>query len=138
VNYLLDTCVISEIVKMKPSLSCMEWLKNHHESSYFLSVLTIGELRKGISKLNLPKKRVQLEQWMNLDFIPRFQSRILPIDERVASQWGDLLAKSESAGKVLPAIDSLIAATAHTHSLTIVTRNVKDFQNLGIEILNPF
>lgn len=137
-SYLIDTCVISEIVKERPNAACIEWMRDHHDSSYFLSVLTVGELRKGISKLSHSKKRSQLEQWMTLDFIPRFQSRILPIDEAVAKQWGDLLAKCEAAEKKLPSIDSLIAATASVHSLIIVTRNVKDFQDTGIEIINPW
>lgn len=137
-NYLIDTCVISELIKPKPNASCVKWMKNHDESSYFISVLTVGEIKKGISKLTGTSKRSQLERWFDEEFTAFFSSRILPIDEAVASTWGELIAASESTGKIIPTIDSLIGATASFHHLTIVTRNVKDFANLNIPIINPW
>lgn len=137
-KYLIDTCVISELIKINPDPSCITWIRSHHESSFYISVLTIGELRKGISKLKPSKKRIQLEHWFEEEFIPRFQLRIISIDEAVAMKWGELLARCESAGRSLPTIGSLIAATAAIHSFAIVTRNVKDFNDLDVEIVNPW
>lgn len=137
-KYILDTCVISELIKSQPDPKCAKWIKSHDQLSFFISVLTVGEIRKGISKLVTSKKRQQLEEWFIAEFLPQFQSRILPIDENVAATWGDILATCENSGKPLPTIDSLIGATASAHNLTIVTRNVKDFSQLNLEIINPW
>lgn len=137
-KYVLDTCVISELIKSQPDPKCAKWIKSHDPLSYFISVLTVGEIRKGISKMITSKKRQQLEEWFATEFLPYFKSRILPIDENVATAWGDLLAASENSGKPLPTIDSLIGATASAHNLTLVTRNVKDFSQLNLEIINPW
>lgn len=137
-NYLIDTCVISELIKSKPNASCIKWMKSHDNASYFISVLTIGEIKKGISKLVDSNKRVLLEEWYEKDFIPRFQSKILPIDEAVAARWGELLASCENAKRTLPTIDSLIGATAISHNLAIVTRNIKDFMHINVQIIDPW
>ncbi len=137
-NYLLDTCAISELVKKKPSKKVLEWILGCDESCIFLSVLTLGEIQKGIAKLADSKRKAKIQQWLDHDLRHRFTGRILPINEETASTWGLLMADSESKGRVIPSIDSLIVATAITHNLTIVTRNTCDMDGAGARLLNPW
>lgn len=136
--YLLDTCIFSELIKKKPVLSVTHWLSERDESLFSVSVLTFGEIKKGIEKLPDIQKRKKLQAWF-LDFmIPRYRNRLVAIDESVAMAWGDIVAKTNKTGRVLPTIDSLIAASAIAHRLTIVTRNTKDFEGLDIPLINPW
>lgn len=137
-NWLLDTCVISEARKKTPSPKVMAWLGQQEESALFLSAVTIGELHKGAARLEDPKRRRQLLGWIHHELAARFHRRILPFDEVVAARWGDLMAAAEASGRPLPTLDSLIAATALTHQLTIVTRNLSDLGRTGAEIFNPW
>ena len=137
-KYLLDTCIISELVKTKPSKKVVSWITKNDEVNFYLSSLTFGELYKGISKLPDSKRRKKLSQWIEHDLQERFTGKILVIDLQVAKTWGEIQGASEAEGNPMPAIDSLIAATALTHDLTVVTRNVKDMQQSGAALLNPW
>jgi predicted nucleic acid-binding protein len=131
----LDTNVISEVRRKTPDPSVIEWFSKRPASTLYLSVLTLGELRKGIESVKDLDRRMALTDWLETDLSAFFKGRILPIDVKVADRWGKLLA---TAGRPLPAIDSLLGATAAHYSLNIVTRNSRDFENLGLSIINPW
>jgi predicted nucleic acid-binding protein len=114
------------------------WIADQVETSCYISALTIGELTRGIHRLPVSAKRKKLEDWMQTDLLLRFKGRIISIDEAVASRWGILVAETNARGRVLPTIDSLLAATAQEYSLTLVTRNMKDFHDLNLKMLNPW
>ncbi len=135
---LLDTCVISELVKPNPSGKVIEWIDAQDEEQLYLSVLTIGEIEKGVQKLPESRRKEQISEWLHDDLLLRFRGQILPIDQQTAMFWGKLIAEQESAGRKLPAIDSLITATALQYDLVLVTRNVDDFAEVGIQIYNPW
>lgn len=134
-NYLLDTCVLSEFLKKQPFQKAIDWVTTQDEESLYVSVLTFGEIRKGVSRLPDSRRRSELSAWLD-SVIERYDARALPIDKATAISWGDLKSGLESKGIVLPAIDSLIAATAIEHNLTFVTRNEPDFAPTGVKILN--
>jgi predicted nucleic acid-binding protein len=138
VKYLLDTCLISELVKKSPNASVLGWLDKQDEDQLYLSALTIGELQKGISKLADARKKEELQIWLSSDIVFRFEGRILNIDTEVAAHWGRLIGEAESRGKRLPVIDSLIAATAAVHNLTVVTRNIGDLEECSVRVLSPW
>jgi len=138
VKYLIDTCVISELVKPRPNRAVVGWLRDCDEERLFLSVLTIGELQKGIARLPPSKRRTSLEMWVDQNLRDRFAERTLPVDVEVAERWGQLVADAERRGEPVPAIDSLIAATALTHGLTIITRNTDDMRRCGASVLDPW
>lgn len=137
-SYLLDTCVISELVKKSPRQQVINWVESQQESTLFVSALTIGELEKGIAKLPATARKARLTTWVRRDLAARFVGRLLPIDPRVASRWGMMTGEAERRGVPLPVIDSLIAATALVHDLQVVTRNVEDFERCGALCLNPW
>ena len=137
-SYLIDTCCISELVKKKPDPNVVKWFADQDELSMFLSVITFGELRKGIEKLPDSKKKKELNRWVKEDLKHRFKNRILYINMEEVNKWGEILATVEKNGKPLPAIDSLIAATAQVHNLSVVTRNTQDMEGSGVEIINPW
>lgn len=137
-KYLLDTCVISELVRIKPEPRVVRWLSDQEESSLFLSVLTLGELEKGISKLPDGPLQRRLRDWIDLDLRQRFRDRILPVDCDVADRWGCLSAEAEKNGQKVPVIDGLLAATALTHGLTLVTRDIKHVAATAAVIFNPW
>jgi len=137
-SYLIDTCCISELVKKKPNLSVVKWFADRDELSMYLSVITFGELRKGIEKLPDSKKKKELNRWVKEDLKHRFKNRILNINMKEVNKWGEILATAEKKGEPLPAIDSLIAATAQVHGLTVVTRNTQDMEGSGTEVINPW
>lgn len=137
-KYLLDTCLISELVKREPNPAVVSWLAEQDEQTLFLSVLNLGELQKGISKLPDGAKKAELQSWIELDLVERFAGRILEIDLGTALCWGRLQGVAEQTGEKLPVMDSFIAATAITHGLVVVTRNVKDMERCGGRICNPW
>jgi toxin FitB len=137
-NYLLDTCLISELAKSKPDENVVNWVLSENETGFYVSVLTFGELHKGIEKLPESKKKEELRNWVNDELKNRFQSRIIGIDMRVSILWGKIQCIAEKKGKLMPAIDSLIAATALSHDLTVATRNISDMEPSGVRLLNPW
>lgn len=137
-GFLLDTNCISELIRSKPEPRLIEWMRAADESLLYLSVLTLGEIRKGAAILPQSKRRTHLESWLELDLQVRFSGRILAIDNAVADRWGWLTAEAERKGRPLAAIDGLLAATALHHNLTIVSRNVSDFTSTRVPILNPW
>ncbi|VAX36947.1 VapC toxin protein [hydrothermal vent metagenome] len=137
-KYLLDTCVISELVKVKPNKRVVEWIAQCYDEDLYLSALTIGEIQKGIDRLPKSKKKSRLYLWIKEDLSERFKGRILDVNESVARAWGSLLAKEEEKGRKVPVIDSLIAATAVIFSLTVVTRNTKDIELDDVSVFNPW
>ena len=137
-RYLLDTCVLSELVRPKPNAKVVSWVDGRDEHQLFLSVITIGELHKGIAKLPPGQHRARLEQWVEEDLAARFHQRILSIDTMVASAWGAMLGEAEAGGAPLPVVDALIGATAKVHGCAVVTRNVVDLERTAIEVINPW
>ncbi len=138
-SYLLDTCILSKLRKIKthPNKKLESWFGKHSESSYFISALTIGEIQKGITKTPEAKHKMVLENWLMGELIPRFEGRILEINSETASIWGELCGNAQRKGIVLPIIDSLLSASAIQHHLILVTDNIKDFEQTGIRLFNP-
>jgi predicted nucleic acid-binding protein len=137
-NYLLDTCLISELAKSNPDKKVVDWVLSENETGFYVSVLTFGELHKGIEKLPESKKKEGLRVWIEDELKDRFQNRIIGIDMRVSILWGRIQCVAEKEGKPMPAIDSLIAATGIAHDLIVVTRNVSDMEQSGVRLLNPW
>jgi len=138
VNYLLDTCVISELVSRRANDNVIGWIRNTPEDRCFLSVITIGEIKKGIEKLADTQRKAQLNAWLNDELLVRFKGRLIPLDVDVLLTWGALTAHLESIGRRMPAIDSLIAASAIHADLTLVTRNTSDFAGTAVTLFNPW
>jgi predicted nucleic acid-binding protein len=137
-GFLLDTNCISELVRNRPEPSVLKWIDAADESLLYLSVLTLGEIRRGVAGLPQSRRRSQLEAWLEVDLQARFAGRILPIDAAVADRWGLLAAEAKRRGRTISSIDGLLAATAMEHNLTIVSRNVTDFTNTQAAVLNPW
>ena len=137
-KYLLDTCVISELVAKQPSEKVIDWIDNIEQESVYLSVITIGEIYKGIEKLPESKRKINLQKWLNDELIIRFRGKILLVDSDVMLVWGELTGRLDIEGKRMPAIDSLIAAIAIHNNCSLVTRNEDDFKNVALSIINPW
>ena len=137
-RYLLDTCVISELVARQPDSRLVQWIDTMDEERLYLSVISIGEIKKGIEKLSDSSRKSALEQWLEDDLFLRFRDKILPIDTQVMLVWGELTATLERQGKSMPAMDSLIAAIALQSKLNLVTRNEDDFVYSGVPVINPW
>jgi predicted nucleic acid-binding protein len=137
-GFLLDTNCVSELIRPRPDRRVMEWTDAANEASLYLSVLTLGEIRKGLAALPQGTRRTRLETWLEVDLKARFRGRILPVDAEVADRWGLLTAEAKRKGKPLPVIDGLLAATALHHNLTVVSRNASDFARARVAVLNPW
>ncbi|HEX3250211.1 MAG TPA: type II toxin-antitoxin system VapC family toxin [Pyrinomonadaceae bacterium] len=137
-GFLLDTNIISELVKPRPEANVTDWIESTDESLLYLSVLTLGEIRRGIATLPQSRRRVSLEAWLDKDLRARFESRILDIDQGVADRWGQLTATARNMGIVLPVIDRLLAATALEHNMTLVTRDTGQIPSIGVAVFNPW
>lgn len=137
-SWLLDTCVISEATKKAPQPRVVAWLDEQNEAEFYLSVLTLGEIEKGIARLRHSQQKRRLVHWLRSEVVARFAGRILSVDEEVARVWGRMLADAETRGRSLPTVDSLIAATAVVRHLVVVTRNTSDMRATGVEILDPW
>jgi toxin FitB len=134
-KYLIDTNVLSELRKKEPEPRVVSWIPARPRHALCLSVLTLGEIRKGVERVEDPARRQTLIEWLEFELPGFFAGRLLAVDAPVADRWGRLVA---AAGRPLPAIDGLLAATALTHDLTLVTRNIKDFADLGVNLINPW
>ena len=134
-SYLLDTNVLSELRRKVPDAGVVSWFAQRPASTLYLSVLSLGEMRKGVEALPAGERRLALLDWLETDLPHFFTGRILPVDALVADRWGRLLAQAQ---RPLPAIDSLLGATALQHGLRLVTRNERDFQLPGLEVINPW
>jgi len=137
-NYLLDTNVISELVAKQPDKQVVKWLDRLDPNTVYLSVITIGEIRKGIEKLLPSKRRDEVQEWLETDLLLRFRGRILAITAEVMLVWGELTGRLEKEGRPIAAIDALIAAVALQGDCRLVTRNEHDFQHTGVTIVNPW
>lgn len=134
-SYLLDTNILSETIRRKPNHTVISWLDQIPGEALFISVLTLGEIRKGIESHSDAKRREKLRVWLEHELPAWFEGRILGIDFAVADRWGRLLAK---IGRPVPTIDSLLAATALQYELRLVTRNANDFRYPGLQVINPW
>ena len=132
----MDTNVFSEPLKPKPDLKVVAWLREH-ESKLYVSTITIGEIRRGIERLPSGRRKTQLRAWLQA-LCDCMKGRILSFNTSTAHVWGQLKAKWDRAGVVISSLDSQLAATAHRHQLTLVTRNTADFRKTGVTLLNPF
>ena len=137
-SFLLDTCVLSELVKPRPDVGVVSWVEGQDEHLLHLSVITLGELQKGIAKLAAGDRRDRLQGWVDRELVTRFAGRILTVDEDVAALWGVMLGEAEARGEPLPAIDTLIAATAAVSGCAVVTRNVSHIARAGVDTVNPW
>lgn len=135
--YLIDTCALSEFTKPRPSPTVVAWFTALVDGTEFVSALTLGELEKGVSKLRPSRRRATFEGWL-AEIRERFTDRVLPVDAPVAIEWGRMSARAELAGKPLPVVDGLIAATAIVHGLSVVTRNTADMARTGARIVDPW
>lgn len=134
-KYLLDTCVVSELMRKKSNVKVVRWVNDIPIASQHISVLTLGEIRKGMQLVQDTTRREKLIAAFEQDIIPWFGDRILTIDNEVADRWGYFVAE---AGRPLPIIDSLLAATAFRYNLRMVTRNTKDFDHVSLDVVNPW
>ena len=138
-SYLIDTNVASQPIRPKPNPDVVSWLESVPDEALHLSVLSIGEMRDGVERLkDSPKKRERLRVWLEQEVPDWFEGRILPVDTAVADRWGRLISEGRAIGKPLPAVESLLAATALVHGLRLVTRNTKNFDVAGLEVINPW
>jgi toxin FitB len=136
-GYLLDTNVPSEFSRDRPEPSVVKWLKAQPVTTLFLSAITIGEIRRGLV-VTPQGRRADLEAWFHTDLLVWFRSRVLPVTHAIADRWGELDGQCQLKGRPLNTADGLIAATAVEHDLTLVTRNVRHFEDLGVAIFNPW
>ena len=137
-RFLLDTNVISEPLKASPDERVLRWLQGHPAADYAVSVLTLGELQKGVSMMAAGRRRVALERWLANELPRQFSNRVLDVDDKTALSWGRLTAKGVAAGRPLPVVDGLLLASAEVRGLTFVTRNEGDCAGRGVPVINPW
>lgn len=135
---LLDTNVLSEVTRPNPDMRVLAWLDQLDEDRSFVSIISIAEIRRGIALMDNGRKRDALAEWLARDLPQRFERRIIPVDEPVALAWGDLMGRAKRSGRGLSSMDGLIAATVVAHDLTLATRNTRDFEGFGIELIDPW
>jgi predicted nucleic acid-binding protein len=135
VSYLLDTNIVSELIKPKPDFHVVQWVESVADKTLYLSVLSLGEIRKGLEQLPEGQKKEHIRLWLEHELPAWFGERLLPVDSGIAHRWGRLTAEM---GRSIPAIDSLLAATALHHDLRLVTRNISDFRFPGLYVINPW
>jgi predicted nucleic acid-binding protein len=137
-GFLLDTNVPSELIRKKPHPLVSAWFNQQPDGDLFISVMSIGEVRRGAELLANGGQRANLEHWLERILIPTFRGRILSVNRSIAERWAVLDAKAKLAGRPMNTVDGLIAATALENNLTLVTRNTSDFTGLALSILNPW
>ena len=137
-SFLLDTNVVSEWVRLRPNAGVVAWLAEVDEDRVFISVMTLAELRYGIEGMAPGQRRRRLDAWLREELPLRFEGRVLPVDSAIAEAWGRLTASREASGRSIAVADAFIAATVEVHDLTLVTRNVSDFEQAVKAIVNPW
>ncbi len=137
-NYLLDTCVISEFTRRQPEPRVIDWLDSVEEEKLMISVITIGEIQRGVERLPDSHRKTSLLVWMNDGLVKRFSERMVAIDAPTLFLWGSLTARLEAIGQPMGVMDSLIAASALQNRLILVTRNTADFLPAGVQVINPW
>jgi predicted nucleic acid-binding protein len=137
-NYLLDTCLLSEFTRRQPEQKVIRWLDSIDEEKLFVCVITVGEIQHGIERLSESRRKVELLTWLNNRLIDRFSARILPLDTSTMILWGSLMARMEKSGQPIAVMDALIAASATQNNLIIATRNISDFLPCGVPLINPW
>lgn len=137
-SYLLDTNVLSEVQRPRPDPQVLAWLDRVDEDRTYLSVVSVGEIARGVAQLDDGRRKVALQHWLELDLPARFGSRLIPVDRETAMIWGQLMAEARRAGRGLPVMDGWVAASAVRHGLTLVTRNVRDFAGIELGLLDPW
>jgi predicted nucleic acid-binding protein len=137
-GYLVDTNIPSELTRKQPDEKVAEFIQQAGRENLFLSVMTLGEICKGIDLLPISQKRSSLQDWLDIDVRSWFTGRILPVTEAIAERWGHLAAQARKQGIALAVVDGILSATASEHGLTLVTRNTKDYTGLGVALLNPW
>lgn len=137
-NYLLDTCLLSELRKPDPDPGIVTWISDIDEGRLFVSILSLGEIQKGIARLENGRRKNAFQHWLEDDLLSRFEGRIVHFDLDMALEWGLLSAVCESKGRPAPVVDTLLAVTAIVRNLVLVTRNDKDFSDFPVKILNPW
>jgi tRNA(fMet)-specific endonuclease VapC len=138
VNYLLDTCVLSEFTRHQPAQRVVEWLDSIDEDKLLISAITIGEIQHGIERMPDSHRKTELLVWMNNGLLQRFSGRMIAIDAPTMILWGSLTARMEATGQPMGVMDSLIAASALQNNLIVATRNVADFLSSGVQVINPW
>lgn len=137
-KYLLDTNVVSELIKKRPELKVVQWVDEQDSLQLYLSVITIGEIRKGVERLTDTIRKERIYTWLASHLLVRFDGRILSVTTETMLIWGELAGRLEREGIVLTAVDSFIASIALQGQLTIATRNTSDFQGTGVPVFNPW
>ena len=137
-RFLIDTNVISELVRESPNAAVMSWISRQNSESIFLSTITLGELVHGVARLPKSARRERLQSWLQVDIKNQFAGRLLAFGEQEAIAWGNFKANTERQGRPRGAVDLQIAATAHVIGLTLVTRNLRDFAGLGLSVVDPW
>lgn len=137
-SFLLDTNVVSEIAKPRPDQGVMDWLESVDQDRLFLSAISLAELRQGVERLDDGRRKSALDLWLRDDLPERFEGRLLSVDPAIADRWGRIVAKARAAGRPMGAMDAFLAATAEQHRLTLVTRNLSDFEITGVKLFNPW
>ena len=136
-KYLLDTCVLSELVKPAPNSAVLAWVDSRAENDLFVAAMTLGELRRGVAKLPASRRKSELSIWLE-NLQAGFGQRVLPFTSDTAGYWGEMCARVEAVGKTMAAFDSIIAATAVEHGLALSTRNIQDFAAAPLMLINPW
>jgi predicted nucleic acid-binding protein len=137
VKYILDTCLLSELVKPSPEPAVLSWMQERIESDLYISAMTLAELHRGVAKLPSSRRRNELSTWLG-QLETGFEDRVLPFTQETAGAWAQMCATAESKGKPMAAFDSIIAATALEHGLALVTRNTRDFEHAPVVLINPW
>ncbi len=137
-SFLLDTNVLSEVRRPEPHRQVVDWLERLDEDRAFISVVSLAEIRRGVALMDAGRRHDALAEWLARDLPERFAGRILAVDEHTAFAWGDLMAQAKRRGLGLASMDGLLAAIALSRDLTLVTRNVRDFEHLGVRLFDPW
>ncbi|MCX7049773.1 MAG: type II toxin-antitoxin system VapC family toxin [Candidatus Sumerlaeota bacterium] len=136
--YLLDTCVLSESTKDRPNRGVIHWMNSQTDDALFVSVLTLGEIQKGVIKMPPSRRKEKFQEWLDRDLRMRFAGRTLAITDQIATRWGIMQGEAEGNGILLPIVDSLLAATALVRDFIVVTRNTHDIERCGVQTINPW